>query len=172
MSRAFVRESDGDDPGDVPERPISPHPNYVRPRGLALLKAEAARLADEQGALKAAGESLDAHARLAAVARDLRYVNARIASAIVVGAAVGTTDEVRFGARVKVADEDGVVRAFTLVGEDEADAAANLVSWVAPLARAVLGAGVGDDVILHRPAGDTPLTVVGIEAVEDGGDIG
>ncbi len=172
MSRAFVRESDGDELGDLPERPISPHPNYVRPRGMGLLQAEAARLAAEREALKAAGEALGTKVRLATVARDLRYVEARLESAIRVGAGGPLPDEVRFGTRVTLADGDGVVRAFTIVGEDEADAGADLVSWVSPLARAVLGARAGDDVTLRRPAGDTPLTVLRIEAADDGGGIG
>jgi transcription elongation GreA/GreB family factor len=107
--------------------------------------------------------------RRAAVARDLRWVRARLASAIVVRAADGPRDEVRFGARVTVADEDGVARSFTIVGEDEADAGADRVSWVSPLARAVAGARVGDEVTWRRPAGDRVLTVVRIEVPGDDG---
>jgi len=163
MSRAFVKEPDGDSPADLPERPISTHPNYVRPQGLRRLQDEAARLQAERDALEGEGDAMGVVARRAVLARDLRYVRARIESAIVVQPGSAPPDPVRFGTRVTVADEDGVARTFDIVGEDEADADADRVSWVSPLARAVMGARVDDEVTWRRPAGDVVLTVVRIE---------
>src|SRR5580700_9906699 len=94
MSRAFVRESDGD-PGALPERAVSTHPNFVTPRGLAAIEA---RVRELDGERQAARDSGDAAAR-ARVERDLRYWSARRASARVVGPA-SVAERVRFGMRV------------------------------------------------------------------------
>jgi transcription elongation GreA/GreB family factor len=71
-------------------------------------------------------------------------------------------DEVRFGASVKTEDESGAVHSIAIVGEDEADAAQGRVSWQSPLAKALMGAKVGDTVTWNRPAGSTTLNVLGI----------
>lgn len=162
-----MRESDGGDEDALPDRPVSPHPNRVRPRGLRLLEAREARLQAERDALRAAGDALDAGDRRRAVDRDLRYVRARLAQAVVVAPPPPGTDTVAFGTRVTVADGDGVARTFAIVGEDEADADAGLVSWSSPLARAVEGARVDDEVTWKRPAGDVVLTVLRIEVPPD-----
>ncbi len=73
----------------------------------------------------------------------------------------------RFGARVTVADEAGGARAFIIVGEDEADAAAGKVSWLSPLARALTGGHVGDAVTWRRPAGDLELEITAIDYSSD-----
>lgn len=168
MSRAFVKEPDGDaGPQSLPDRPISPHPNYVRPQGLAALEAAVRSLAADRARVVTAPAAPDRDARLAAIDRDVRYLQARIAGAIVTPPASTPPDRVRFGTRVTVADPDGVLQAFTLVGEDEADADAGRVSWVSPLARAVSGAEVGEDVTWRRPAGDLELVVVRIDWPDD-----
>jgi transcription elongation GreA/GreB family factor len=167
MSRAFVSERDGEAADEAPaERPQSPHPNYVTPGGLAALRRQADALRAEPVAADPSGEagSTPAEARSRKLReRDLRWISARIASAIRVDPRGQPRGEVRFGARVTAADEDGVVLVVRIVGEDEADAAAGRVSWVSPLARALTGAAVGDEVAWHRPAGDKVLTVMRIE---------
>ena len=164
MSRAFVTEPDGDAAdADLPDRLVSPHPNYVTPAGLNTLRRRADELRGERGALAARPDDLSASARLKAIDRDLRWVSARTASAIPVDPATQPRDEVRFGATVTVVDEDAVIRRFTIVGEDEADPDAGKVSWVSPLARVVAGARVGDEVTWRRPSGDLALTVTAIE---------
>jgi len=138
MSRAFVRESD-EDPGSLPERPVSAHPNLVTPRGLAAIEARVRELEAQRQAARAGDDA----ALRARIERDLRYWSARRASARVVGAAAAT-DRVRFGMRVTLRLSSGATRAYRLVGEDEADAAQGLLSWVAPLAQALLGREVGE----------------------------
>lgn len=163
MSRGFVKEDDSELAGeDQLERPQSPHPNYVTPQGLAQLQAEAARLAEERaGWLKRKNEPLTAQ-QLAKVERDLRYIGERIDRAILVDPRSQPTDRVLFGALVTVEDEDGERQEFAIVGEDEADIANNKVSWVSPLAKALIGAQIGSLVKWRRPAGDKDLEVVAI----------
>jgi transcription elongation GreA/GreB family factor len=140
MSRAFVRESDAD-PGSLPERPVSEHPNFVTPRGLALIEAQVRELEAQRQAARAGDDA----ALRARVERDLRYWSARRASARVVQA-TAATDRVRFGMRVTLRLSTGLSQAFRLVGEDEADAAEGRVSWVAPFAQSLLGREVGESV--------------------------
>lgn len=162
MSRAFVKEDDAGAPGqDLPERPVSEHPNYVTPQGLEALEREAGELQSRRLALLAREDDAVAEEELRHVDRDLRYYTARLESAIVVDPAAQPADEVAFGATVTVTGEGGE-RTFTIVGEDEADVAALKVSHVSPLAEALLGARVGDRVVWRRPAGDLELTVTRI----------
>jgi transcription elongation factor GreB len=99
---------------------------------------------------------------LAVVQRDLRYFEARLESAILVEPANQPADTALFGATVTVEDEEGEIHTFTIVGEDEADIAANKVSWVSPLARALIGHKVGDSVTWVRPAGNLMLEITAI----------
>ena len=159
MSRAFVKEPDGADVFDeLPERPISPHANLVTPRGLALLDAAVAR---SRAALTEAQERGD-RAAIAAASRDFRYFNARRASAELVPQ-TQESSTVRFGNRVTIERDDGRTQTFRIVGEDEADPAEGLLSYVSPLARALTGKRVGDVV----PAGQSEAEILAIEAVSD-----
>jgi len=162
MSRAFVKEDDtGRD--DLPERPVSDHVNYVTPQGLRELQEQAAELEERRLALLAQGDDAMALERLAHTDRDLRYFVSRIDSARVVDPAAQPRDEVAFGAAVTVTQTDGRRRTFTIVGEDEADSHNGKISYVSPLAQALLGARVGDVVQWRRPAGDTELSVESVE---------
>lgn len=160
MSRAFVKE-DGPDNEPLPDLPISPHPNYVTPRGLQALRDRLAAAQGELARLKARADRLDRLPEKAAE-RDIRYLEARLASAIAVDPAVETPDEVAFGTRVTVADEDGTETVYEIVGEDEADATLGRIAPQSPLARALMGAGVGNSVEWKRPVGMVTLEVVGI----------
>ncbi|WP_431298363.1 GreA/GreB family elongation factor [Tabrizicola sp. BL-A-41-H6] len=159
MSRAFVKESTGElDP--LPDLPISPHPNYVTPRGLAALKDRLlARQADLQ-ALRARAERLDKQPE-AAAERDIRYLEARLRSAIVIDPA-SDTRAVAFGHVVTVEDEAGAIATYEITGEDEADATVGRIAPQSPLARALIGAEVGDEVVWRKPTGSVRLTVVTI----------
>ena len=140
MSRAFIKEPDGDAAvEELPDRPVSPHPNYVTPEGLAAIDAEL----DLLRAAWSAAQAADDRAGLARIARDLRYWNARRSSAQPVPLPIDA-DQVRFGSRVTLARDDGRRQVFRIVGEDEADPAKGTVSYVAPLARALLRRSVGD----------------------------
>ncbi|MCC7546505.1 MAG: GreA/GreB family elongation factor [Burkholderiales bacterium] len=159
MSRAFVKGDDTDLSGEeLPERPISPHPNYVTAEGLVMLRQRYDELSAQHAALKAAEQDFD-KPRLSAIERDLRYFSQRLDSAILVDASKQAQDEVRFGATVEAGDGEGRVHRFKIVGEDEADVHTGKISWQAPLADALIGARVGDTVKWHRPAGDAELEI-------------
>ncbi|MGE0023630.1 MAG: transcription elongation factor GreA [Hyphomicrobium sp.] len=142
MSRAFVKEPDGNAAFDeLPERLISPNPNLVTESGLAGIEAEVERLSRAYAEAQASGD----RAALNVAARDLRYWTARRASAELVPAPA-ETGEIRFGARVTLERPDGRRQEYRIVGEDEADPAKGTLSYVSPLARALLGKSVGDTV--------------------------
>lgn len=145
MSRAFVREDDQAAAADaLPERALSPHPNFVTPTGLRAIETEVRGLEASMQQARATGDA----GALATIARDLRYWSARLATARVVEPRTDP-DTVRFGVRVVLGMDDGNERAFRLVGEDEANPPAGLLSWVAPLARELTGCHVGDVVKLQ-----------------------
>lgn len=160
MSRAFVKDQDDDKAGDdQPDLPESPHPNYVTPAGLAALRERLASLEAERAQLSDEPETPEDKLALSQIDRNIRYVKHRIEHAIPVDPAAQPKDEVAFGAMVSVEDDDGAVREFEIVGEDEADAAIGKVSWVSPLARALTGAKVGQSVTWKRPAGDLDIEI-------------
>lgn len=138
MSRAFVKDND-DAVDELPERPVSSAPNLVTAEGLAAIEAEIARLNE---ALAAAGED---RAARAGIGRDLRYWTARRGSAQVTPPP-SDHDVVRFGATVTLDRDDDKRLMFRIVGEDEADPERGTLSHVSPLARALMGKGVGDAV--------------------------
>ena len=146
MSRAFVRENDGgaEVPQDVPERPVSSHANFVTARGLQQIES---RIHELEAAREAPKRSEDKDA-LGRVDRDLRYWQQRKATAKLVEPETEPV-KARFGVRVTLQYEDGAERSYTLVGEDEADPAQGLISWISPIAHALLGASVGDEVTLQ-----------------------
>jgi len=161
MSRAFVKEPDGADAGeDSPERPQSPHPQYVTPRGLRLLHEELQRLRTQRSELLARGEDLAAAAELAHTEREARFIERCIQAAIVVDAASQPHGDVRFGASVDLGDEGGRTYHFTIVGEQEACVPRGLISWVSPLARSLIGRRAGDTILWERPAGNVELEVI------------
>jgi transcription elongation GreA/GreB family factor len=140
VSRAFVKESD--DTGEaLPELAVSPHPNFVTPEGARLIEARVAALEAQLKAARAAGDK----ALLARVNRDLRYWTQRRVTARVVPPPA-RLDLVRFGVTVKLRYlDDGSEARFKIVGEDEADPARGLVSFVSPFAKELLGKALGDD---------------------------
>jgi len=167
MSRAFVNENDSDAAADaLPDLPQSKHPNYVTRRGLRLLEERLAKAQERQRELAAHPDDPAKDLELAHGAREIRYLEARIERAIVVDSAQAPTQEVAFGAMVEVSDAAGERHEFAIVGEDEADAEHGKVSWVSPLARALIGAAVGDVVQWRRPAGEVELEIHAIRYPE------
>jgi len=163
VSRGFVKEDDLEHAGtDLPERPVSEHPNYVTPLGLAQLQQQLEALELERQQLAPRKEDPVASQRLGMVERDLRYFQARLENVNLVEPATQPSDKVLFGATVDAEDEEGNLHTFTIVGEDEADIAANKVSWVSPLARALIGHTLGENVLWKRPAGDLQLEITRI----------
>lgn len=160
MSRAFVKEPDGDESADdLPERPDDGTPNWITPAGLHALEARVAEIESELAELD---NSVDDRPAVAALERDLRTARWRLGAARVIDPASQPTDRVHFGAEVEAIDANGEKRVFGIVGEDEVDIAAGRVSWQSPLARALAGAAVGDVVTWTRPAGDLELEVTAI----------
>jgi transcription elongation GreA/GreB family factor len=152
MSRAFVNEDHF--VGDVPDRPVSGHPNYVTPRGLQLIEAALDVARRSYGQAQAAGD----REALASAGRDLRYWNARRASAQVLSADPDIASA-QFGSTVTIARDDGREQTFRIVGEDEADPAKGTISHASPLARALLRKTVGDVV----RAGKDDAEIIAIE---------
>jgi len=165
MSRAFVREDAPDATPQLPDLPVSAHPNHVTPAGLAQLHARLAGAQVELARLRARADRLDKLPE-ATAERDIRYLQARIASAILADPASQPQDRVAFGAEVTVRDENGRSTVFAIVGEDEADAARRQIAPHSPLAQTLIGAKVGDLVDWPRPSGAVTLEVTAIRYPE------
>ncbi len=154
MSRAFVKEPDGDQVSDdQPEWPISEHTNFVTSSGLQQLQVRRDEMLKQQDSLKSDKDSMSAKVELAQIGRELRYLTARISSAKVVSTP-SDKDIVKIGASVHIIDEDNNKYQFQIVGEDEADIKSGKISWVSPLAQALLDQEQGDEVLWKRPSGD------------------
>lgn len=160
MSRAFVKEGDGAlDP--LPDLPLSPHPNYVTPRGLALLQSRLQTRQADLAALKTRPDRLDKLPE-AAAERDIRYLEARLRSAIVIDPTNQPVTEAAFGLCITVRDDSGREVTYEITGEDEADATLHRIAPTSPLTRALLGARVGDEVTWSRPNGALTLEILRI----------
>ncbi|MCW6510439.1 transcription elongation factor GreA [Lichenifustis flavocetrariae] len=144
MAVAFTREEDVEAAAaHLPDRPISSHRNLVTPEGLAALDTALAAASAAFTAAQASGDVRSDRTAMAQAARDLRYYRARRASAELVER-TPDADVVRFGASITVDRADGRRQVFHIVGEDEADAARGSVSYVSPLAQALLGKSIGE----------------------------
>ena len=152
MSRAFVKEV-AHEIDDLPDRPVSTHPNLVTAEGLAAIQRTLSRF---ESANKAAIAKNDRTA-MAATQRELRYWNARRSTAQVVERAADKS-KVHFGAAVTVRRDGGRAQTFRIVSEDEAEPARGAISYVSPLARAMLGGMVGDTV--EVPGGNATITEI------------
>lgn len=148
MSRAFVKEDASGPDEDPPERPVSPQPNYVTPRGLKILQDAEAR-----------------KKRKRELERDLRYTRARLESAIPVDPANQPKDQIRFGASVVLQREDGEKKSVRIVGEDEAEVSGReaTLSWAAPFAQTLFGLKAGQTLYWETEAGAEKWSVVTID---------
>jgi transcription elongation factor GreB len=186
MSKAFTREND-DAPEDDEDEGASALPaglkNYMTPAGYVSLNAEFEQLwkverpklvetihwAASNGDRSENGDYIYGKKRLREIDRRIRYLTKRLDNAEVVDPATREeTDQIFFGATVTVLDDQGVEGTYSIVGIDEADPARNLVSWVSPIARALLKAREGEVVNLITPAGKRELEIleVAYKAVE------
>ncbi len=178
MSKAFTRESDGDDEdeGGLPPLPAGTR-NYITPQGYARLRAELLHLIDEErpqvvevvhwaasnGDRSENGDYLYGKKRLREIDRRIRFLTKRLEIAEVADPSVHHgRDQVFFGATVRYADEAGDEREVTIMGIDEADSAQGQVSWISPIARALLKAREGDLVKLQTPAGLQEIEVLAV----------
>ena len=182
MSKAFTKESDeGPDYDDlVPSLPALPAgaKNYITPLGYARLRDELLDLIDNErpktvdvvhwaasnGDRSENGDYLYGKKRLREIDRRIRFLTKRLEIAEVVdpGLHVGS-DQVFFGATVTYGDDTGTQRTITIMGIDEADSSLSQVSWVSPVARALLKARVGDEVQLATPGGLRLLEIVEVQ---------
>ena len=144
MSVAFTREEDLEaTAADLPDRPVSAHPNLVTAEGLAAIETELASARAAYAAAQAKGSIEADRTAMARATRDLRYWSARRASAQLIE--TQPDGRVRFGGSVTLLREDGRSQTWRIVGEDQADPAKGSVSHVSPLARALMGKQVGDE---------------------------
>ena len=169
MSRAFVKEDNSGTPPIIPPRAALPPAtsNYVTPRGLALLRTELADLEGERSRTEANhSDEADRTRQLTILNGRLGALLERLASAKVVDPGSQLPDQVRFGAtvtlRTRGEGSPGLERRFTIVGVDEASAAEGRVAFVAPIARAVTGVGLGQTVTLRTGRGEEVVEVVAI----------
>lgn len=152
-------------------------PRFITPHGLARVRAEYEQLfgterpklvetiswAAANGDRSENGDYIYGRKRLREVDRRISHLSRIMKKAKVVDPASQTSrDQVRFGATVELADEDDNRRVLTIVGDDEADAASGKIGWSAPVARALIGARVGDERIVRLPAGEKGYEVVDI----------
>ena len=151
MSVAFTRDEDFEAAAaNLPDRPVSPHPKLVTPEGLAQLEAAFAEAKTAYTAAQASGLINEDRTAMARATRDLRYYTARLGSAQRIDP-VAMPERVVFGCTVTILREaknreNRREQTFRIVGEDEADPTKGSVSWVSPLARALLGKDIGDEV--------------------------
>ena len=142
MSKAFTREDDADQQSDLPERAIPPYPNLVTAEGLAQIEDAVTRLTKQHNEIRTAGDA----AATASTARDMRYWSARRPTAQLTEPTGGS--QVQFGSRVTIRRADESTRAFRIVGTDEADPTKGTLSYVSPLAQALMGKEIGDTITI------------------------
>lgn len=178
MSKAFTKETDADDDdeGGLPPLPVGGK-NYMTPQGYARLRAELLDLMDNErpkiveivhwaasnGDRSENGDYLYGKKRLREIDRRIRFLTKRLDVAEVADPSVHHgSDQVFFGATVTYEDNLGVSRTVTILGIDEADALQGQISWISPVARALLKSRVGDVVRLITPAGPQDLEVLDV----------
>jgi transcription elongation GreA/GreB family factor len=159
LSVAFTKEESAETASEtlLPDRPISEHLNLVTEQGFKALERQ---LQEAKTAFEAAQKTDDINERRrlsAAPLRDMRYLSERVRTAQVVAAPDGA-DTVAFGSTVTFSRADGREQTYQIVGEDEADPKAGSISFVSPVARAVMGKGVGDVVT----AGNQTIEIIAI----------
>lgn len=169
MSRAFVRESDVPQLPELPPQ-VSPLPpgakNYLTPGGAQRLQAELKRLLETERPRLAAAPSddIDAKRELQVLDQRIRYLQQSLRTAeLTPPPADGEKDAVRFGATVTVREQNGAETKYRIVGVDETDLDRNWVSWLSPIARALLNARRGERVHFKAPRGLRELEIVAVD---------
>ena len=164
MSKAFTRESD-----EVPDRPVLSRPlallppgakNYLTPGGVLGLRKKLERLIDEERPRLTGVDDGDAKRQLQILDQRIYHLQHTLQMAVVTGPPSVPDEVVRFGATVTVRDRDGTEATYRIVGVDETDLDQNWVSWLSPIAKALLNARVGQHVRFQLPAGEEELEIV------------
>ncbi len=176
MSKAFTRETDNeeDDELALPALPAGGK-NYITPHGYARLRAELLQLMDDErpkvveavhwaarnGDRSENGDYIYGKKRLREIDRRIRFLTKRLEVAEISDPSLHHgRDQIFFGATVRYVDQAGQERSITILGIDEADTSLGQVSWISPVARALLKARVGDEVRLQTPAGVQEIEVL------------
>jgi transcription elongation factor GreB len=161
MNKAFTKDDDGDVQDVVPPRAPLPDgvPNYVSARGLALLREELRQLEAEREALEELTDDAARRRARASLAERQSELEARLASAELVGQSPAATETIRFGATVRVTTTDRSERTYRIVGVDEADGLDGRIAFTSPVARALIGKRSGDVAVVKTPHGDEELEV-------------
>jgi transcription elongation factor GreB len=164
VNKAFTKEDENSAPQMVPPRASLPvgTPNYVTARGLEMLKAELRQLDDDRARLDSTASEAERSRAVAHLAARRGALEERLAAAVLVDAAEQPHDEVRFGASVEVRTASGPSRSYQIVGVDEAEPTKGRIAFVSPVARALLGRGVGERVTVRTPRGEEEIEIVGI----------
>ncbi len=160
MSVAFTKEDSAETAAEtmLPDRPVPEGPNLVTAAGLAALEQQLAAARAEYDAAMTIEDVNERRRQAANPFRDLRYFTERLRSAQVMPLPEGN-DIVAFGSRVTFEREDGRVQTFRIVGEDEADPKAGTLSFASPMARALLGKGIGE--VVSVAGADVEITAIG-----------
>ena len=179
MSKAFTKETDASDEDELvlPALPAGGK-NYITPAGYARLRDELLDLIDNErpkvvevvhwaasnGDRSENGDYLYGKKRLREIDRRIRFLTKRLEIAEVVDPSLHAgSNQVFFGSTVTYIDDEGIKRTITIMGIDEADSRESQVSWISPVARALLKAHVGDEVLLPTPGGVRSLEVVAVQ---------
>lgn len=179
MSKAFTKETDDDQDDELALPPLpAGGKNYITPSGYARLRDELFELIDSErpkivdvvhwaasnGDRSENGDYLYGKKRLREIDRRIRFLTKRLEVAEVVDPSLHAgSDQVFFGATVTYVDDEGVGRTITIMGIDEADSRESQVSWISPVARALLKARVGDEVQLPTPGGVRNLEILDVQ---------
>lgn len=178
MNKAFTRESEDADEDDAPVASVPSHaPNYMTVRGHAAIRAEFEHLvkierpalvqvvswAAGNGDRSENGDYIYGKKRLREIDRRIRFLAKRLDTAVIVDpTAQENVDQVFFGATVVICDAEGEEARYQIVGIDEANAAEGRISWISPLAKALLKAREGDQVRFESPAGWREIEIVDV----------
>lgn len=178
MSKAFTKESDGPDDQDEleAEGPALPQgfKNYITLEGADRLREELKKLlytdraetvrvvswAASNGDRSENGDYLYGKKKLREIDRRIRFLQKRLDSAVIVECEKNLTDQVLFGAWVKIKDEEGIEKTYRIVGIDETNPQLGFISWISPVAKALLQARVGDAVVLRTPKGEEEVEIL------------
>src|SRR5574343_2025255 len=177
MSKAFMRESDGDEDEELEPSLKLPSGtrNYITPAGHAKLKSELEHLvkrerphvvevvawAASNGDRSENGDYIYGKRRLREIDRRIRFLSKRLDVAEVIDPLrQGDNDQIFFGATVTISDVGGVEKTYTIVGVDEADVSRGRISWISPLARALIKSREGDSIRFQSPLGIREIDIL------------
>lgn len=179
MNKAFIKESDelSEDELEEEQPTLAGHKNYITPHGYACLKNEALHLLNEErpeltkviawaasnGDRSENADYIYGKKRLREIDKRIRFLTKRMEAAEIVDpASREDCDQVFFGATVEVADENGAKHVFRIVGVDETDTSRGHISWISPMAKALLKSREGDEVMVKTPGGEQHLEIIAV----------